>query len=831
MGLAEYKKKRKFERTPEPAGSEKRAAGKLRFVVQKHHASHLHYDFRLELDGVLKSWAVPKGPSLDPSVKRLAMMVEDHPYDYRTFEGVIPKGNYGAGEVIVWDEGFYEAPGAKNRRESEQALQAGLLKGDLKFVLHGKKLKGEYVLAKMRRTKGGKDNTWLLIKKKDEFARADDVTARGESVKTGRTLEELGGRRAQKISRAAPDVSAAPKAPQPRDVRPMLATLVDHSFDREGWIFEIKWDGFRAVAETGNGKVRLYSRNLLKFNDRFPEIAEELKKIKHTAVLDGEIVAHDENGKPSFQLLQNFHRDRKGTLAYYVFDILHLNGRDLTKLPLTERKRILQGIVTGSGLVRVSEHVEKEGRRFYAAAVKEKLEGIIAKDGQSPYRPGKRTEEWLKVKVIDHQEAVIAGFTRPRGGRKDLGAVVLGVYDQGKLSYIGHTGGGFDTYGLRDLRLKLDKLVTKKSPFEHPPKTNAPVTWVRPELVCEVKFQEWTSDGRMRQPIFLGLRPDKKAADVRRELPEHAETAAQHAEEQSGHGGILIGRRILELTHLDKIYWPKEGYTKRDLIEYYRRMAPLVLPYLKDRPESLHRHPNGIEGESFYQKNVDHQPPDWIQTATIHSESDDKDVRYAVIEDEASLVYFANWGCIEMNPWLSRVGSLERPDWLLLDLDPEGIGFDAVIEAAQEIRTTLEALDIPSYPKTSGATGLHIGIPLGAKYDYEQSKTFAEIVMRMVQRKLPKTTSVERMPKKRQKKVYLDFLQNRKGQTMAAPYSLRPKPGAPVSTPLKWNEVKKGLDPSAFNIKTIEKRADKVGDLWGPVLGKGVNLKKVLERL
>jgi bifunctional non-homologous end joining protein LigD len=829
MALEKYKTKRKFNDTPEPKGKKKVSAGPLRFVVQKHAASHLHYDFRLELDGVLKSWAVPKGPSLNPSEKRLAMMVEDHPYDYRTFEGTIPKGNYGAGEVIVWDEGFYSAPEISERRAAEQALKKGLDKGDLKFVLYGHKLRGEFVLAKI---KGKEDNAWLLIKKKDRYASSRDVREDDRSVRSSRRLPDpIKDKPA--IKKVA--LGAGVKAAMPHNVKPMLATLVEEPFDRKGWIFEMKHDGFRAVSEISPGrKPVIYSRNNLPLNTRFPEIAEALGEISETAVLDGEIVSVDEKGISRFQLLQNFHREPQGKLRYYVFDVLYLNGRDLRDLPLRERKRILRDVLPDSEVVRYSDHIEEQGRDFYREARKIGLEGVIAKNEESPYRTGKRSSDWLKIKIVNEQEAVIAGFTAPRGSRKNIGALVLGVYEGDDLIYIGHTGGGLEKK-LEMLHDKLLKLKTDTTPFRRVPKTNMPVTWVLPKLVCQVKFQEWTSGGHMRQPIFLGLREDKKPEEVRREKPALKEEKLQQADHPNGvpkKGGVLIDGHVVELSNLDKVYWPKEKYTKRDLISYYREIAPVILPYLIDRPESLHRHPNGIEGESFFQKDVDHMPPPWVGVAEIYSESNGKNIRYLVCQDEATLAYMANLGCIELNPWLSRADALERPDFALFDLDPEKIGFAAVVQAAQEVHRVLDSLEVPSFVKTSGATGLHIVVPLGAKYEYDQSKQFAEIVMRLVNRTLKKTTSVERSPEKRQRKVYLDFLQNRKGQTMAAPYCVRPRPGAPVSMPLEWKEVKKGLDPSKFTIRNALLRVDKKEDLWEPLQeAEGVDMARILEKL
>ncbi|MBV9122007.1 MAG: DNA ligase D [Planctomycetes bacterium] len=836
MTLKRYHQKRRFDQTPEPRGCTPRGQGPLRFVVQKHQASRLHYDFRLELDGTLKSWAVPKGPSLNPGDKRLAVMVEDHPLDYRTFEGTIPEGNYGAGAVLVWDEGTYCARATADRRASERRLREGLAQGHLNFVLNGHKLKGEFSLVKIQR---GQDNQWLLVKKRDPWASEEDVTEQADSVTSGRSLTEIaaGKRKAarpralartprNKRAVALPD---APKADLLQRVRPMLATLVKEPFDRPGWLFEVKWDGYRAVAEVGPQGVSFYSRNHKSFESRFAPLVESLRRLGREAVLDGEVVVVDDRGQAHFQLLQNFQKTGKGRLLYYVFDLLYLDGSDLRGLPLRRRKELLQGILGALPDVLLSEHVEEHGVAFFEAARAQGLEGILAKDGDSPYREGVRGLEWLKIKTHLRQEAVICGFTEPRGRRRDLGALVLGVYDGDNLVYIGHTGGGLNARGLTDLRSRLEPWAQRACPFRKKPKTNAPVHWVKPQLVCEVSFQEWTQDGLMRQPIFLGLREDKIPQDVRREESRPGEEVATEEKSKSIRS---VGRKEPVLTHLDKVYWPKEGYTKGDLIAYYREMAPVLLPYLRDRPQSLHRHPNGMAGKSFFQKDVSRQPPpDWVKTMTIPPGSGTKDVTYVLCQDQASLLYLANLGCIELNPWNSRVDSLENPDYLVIDLDPEDVPFARVVEAARAVHQILDRAGAPSLCKTSGKRGLHVFVPLGARYNYDQARRFAEILARLVHERLPDSTSLVRSPALRQGRVYLDYLQNRRGQTLVAPYAVRPAPGATVSTPLKWAEVKKTLDPTQFNLRTLPKRLDRVGDLWQPILGPGVDLAACLKRL
>ena len=528
MGLTTYESKRKFEKTPEPKPGPRRKGNRLAFVVQKHAARALHYDLRLELEGVLKSWAVPKGPSLNPSVKRLAVMVEDHPFDYKDFEGLIPEHNYGAGSVIVWDRGFYHHPSAGDGKEGEKALREGLKKGDLKFVLEGEKLRGEFALVKTRKA----EKSWLLLKKKDRYATAEDVLKLNRSVLSEKTLEDVSEADPKKPSRQKKisqirlrealereELKDAPVTPMPHHIKPMLATLIEEPFDHPDWIFEMKWDGYRAVAECRDGDVSLYSRNGISFNQKYPPIREALRKFSFEAVLDGEIVVVDDRGYPDFQMLQDYRKSGSGHLLYYIFDLLYFAGHDLTNLPLVRRKELLKKILPSVPNVKFSDHVGKEGVLFFKVVKDKGLEGIIAKHSQSAYRMGRRSRQWLKVKTHLTQEGVIAGFTRPRGSRKHLGALVLGVYKGDELTYIGHTGGGFGAETLREIREKLEPLIRKRCPFRVEPQTNTEVTWVKPELVCEVLFHGWTDEGIMRQPVFLRLREDKDAREVVRETP------------------------------------------------------------------------------------------------------------------------------------------------------------------------------------------------------------------------------------------------------------------------------------------------------------------------
>ncbi len=644
----------------------------------------------------------------------------------------------------------------------------------------------------------------------------------------------------------------------------MLATLVDEPFNGDDWLYEIKWDGYRAIGSNINGEADLYSRNNISFKERYTPIAEALKDFANDAVIDGEIVALDEHGNSKFQYLQNWQNSAQGELAYYVFDLLWIDGYDITHLPLVERKKILLQIIPDTDVIRYSDHIEKTGKEFFEVAKKQGLEGIIAKNRNSVYEINARSRSWLKIKTTARQEAVICGFTAPRASRQYFGALLLGIYKDDKLIYAGHTGTGFNEKTLKETWNKLEPLITDKCPFEKEPKTNMPATWVKPKLVCEIKFQEWTQDNIMRVPVFMGLRTDKKPIEVKKEkempikkiqntnrkkqssvrtgksYPEKTEIAkspsttrklkktSEWLSEAEENPSLKLNGHLLKLTNLNKVYWKKEGYLKRDLLNYYHDILPYMLPYMKNRPQSLNRHPNGIDGMSFFQKNVEGKVPGWIETFAEYSESNRETIHYFVCTNEASLIYLANLGCIEMNPWHSTTMKPENPDYCLIDLDPHEIGFDKVIEAAQAVKKLLDELKIPAWCKTSGATGLHICIPLGAKYNYDQSRQLAELLANLVHQEAPAFTSVQRSPSKRRKKVYLDYLQNSKGQTVACVYSVRPKAGATVSTPLFWEEVKRGLSPSNFTIKNLFERLKSEGDIFKPVYEKGIDLRKTL---
>ena len=887
MALEKYIQKRDDGKTPEPFGG-KSNESKLRFVVQKHAASHLHYDFRLEMEGVLKSWAVPKGPSLDPAVKRLAMMVEDHPHDYRNFEGIIPQGEYGGGTVIVWDEGYYEPyeSAAKTKEEQEKELFHGLHSGKVKFTLKGKKLKGAFALVKAH---GRGENGWLLMKLEDSHATDKDITLKDKSVISGKKLEQVTKSSkniyGQKATETQQDVlekevevkdekpleadtllKKGKKSRMPEAVKPMLATLVNEPFDNPEWTYEVKWDGYRSIAYINKGSVELSSRNNKSFTEKYYPLVNAMKHWSINAVLDGEILVIGKDGKANFGALQNWRSEADGDLVYYAFDLLWYEGKDIMGLPLSERQAILREILPANDdHIRLSQVFTASGLEFFEAAKKMQLEGIMAKKSSSTYHPDARSKEWLKVKVNQRQEVVIGGFTKNEGSAKTFSSLLLGVYDKGKLQYVGKVGTGFNAKMQKEMMQKFTPLITEKIPFTAEPDVNKPsrfrpnppkakATWLKPELVCEVSFAEVTSDGVFRHPSFEGMRSDKKAKEVVRETATDTKEATETQQEapvdnrstlvkapkRAGKLTLLnpteetqvkkINGHDLKFSNLSKLYWPEDGYTKRDMFNYYYQVADFILPYLKDRPLSLNRYPGGIHGKSFYQKDVKGKAPEWADTFP-YSTSDGEDKEFLVGGDEATLLWMASLGCIEMNPWFSRTAHPDNPDYCEIDLYPaDQTTFEQVIQAAQEVKKVLDAIDVVSYVKTSGSTGIHIYIPLGAKYSYDQSQMFARLLVSIVHDRLPDFTSLERKIKDRDGKMYLDFLQNRPGATIACAYSLRPKPGATVSMPLHWDEVKKGLKMKDFTIENAIARIKSEGDLFNGTLEEGIDMEKALEK-
>lgn len=889
MALDKYREKRDESKTPEPFGGESND-NQLRFVIQKHAASHLHYDFRLEMEGVLKSWAVPKGPSLDPATKRLAMMVEDHPYDYRTFEGIIPKGEYGGGTVIVWDEGTYKPleSEATDKNTQEKELLHGLHSGKVKFSMKGKKLKGDFALVKAH---GRGENGWLLMKLDDKYATTDDITKKDKSVVSGKTLEQVTttsttiygekpsepqqeklkkkvAKKEIKQDEAKLDadtlLKSGKRSKMPEKIKPMLATLVKEPFDDPDWTYEVKWDGYRSIAYINKGIVELSSRNNKSFTEKYYPLVATMKEWTINAVLDGEILVIGKDGKANFGALQNWRSEADGDLVYYAFDLLWYEGKDITGLPLSERQAILKEILpTNDDHVRLSQVFTASGLEFFEAATKMHLEGIMAKKSSSTYHPDARSKEWLKVKVNQRQEVVIGGFTKNEGSSKTFSSLLLGVYQNGKLEYVGKVGTGFNAKKQKEMMEQFKPLITDTIPFSAEPDVNKPsrfrpnppkakATWLKPELVCEVSFAEVTSDGVFRHPSFEGMRDDKKAKEVVRETATDTEAATKAsndspanttsklvtAPKRGGKQTLLnpteetqvkkVNGHDLKFSNLSKVYWPEEGYTKRDMFNYYYQVSEFILPYLKDRPLSLNRFPGGIHGKSFYQKDVKGKAPDWAKTFP-YSTSDGEDKEFLVGNDEATLLWMASLGCIEMNPWFSRTAHPDNPDYCVIDLDPsETTTFEQVIQAAQEVKKVLDAIDVVSYVKTSGSTGIHIYIPLGAKYSYDQSQMFAKLLVSVVHDTLPDYTSLERKIKDREGKMYLDFLQNRPGATIACAYSLRPKVGATVSMPLHWDEVKKGLQMKDFTVENTLARIKSEGDLFKGTLQGGIDMEKAL---
>ena len=842
MSLKDYQSKRDFKQTSEPKGKSESSDGKLKFVIQRHAASRLHYDFRLEMDGVLKSWAIPKGPSLNPDDKRLAMMVEDHPYSYRTFEGTIPTGNYGAGEVEIWDEGTYE-PLIKIKNKSDDfTMQKGLKEGSLKFILHGKKLKGEFALVKIKNATDG--NPWLLIKHKDQYATDfyDSEENTNPDSKVTKLLESKKNK-SKKTSESKTDSfrnyarSLSVEKKLKKFIKPMLSDSKSEPFDGKDWAFEIKWDGYRAIADLRN-EIQLYSRNGLSFAEKFKKIVNSLKLQDHEMILDGELVAYDNAGKPSFQMLQNMGENPNLTIVYQVFDLLYLNGHSTENLDYLQRKELLKEALKETDLVKYHDHVLEKGKEFFRLVENLGLEGMMAKKIDSTYATNSRNGDWLKIKSQQTEEVLICGFTAPKGSRKKFGSLILGRYNGDEIIFTGHTGTGFSDKTLTEIYKKMEPLIISKPVFKTIPKTNDKPTWIKPELIAEIKFTEMTKDHIFRHPVFLRLREDlnpkdlnfKKEEEIKEETTLKPIKTSKKREDQKLK---KVGTQEVKLTNQNKIYFPKDGVTKGDVIEYYQKMSQYILPHLKKRPQSMNRFPNGIEGLSFYQKDASDETPDWITKEEIHSDSGDKFIKYILCNDKATMAYLNNLGCIEFNVWTSKVETIDFPDYLVLDLDPsEKNSFNDVIETAKVAKTIMDKAKIKGYCKTSGSSGIHIYIPTGAKYSFEQVKNFGHVLMQKVQEELPEITTLERSLQKRDKnKIYLDYLQNRRGQTLASVYSLRPKNGAPVSMPIEWNELKTGLKPTDFNIENALERVKKNGDLFKPVLGKGFDMLKAISNL
>jgi bifunctional non-homologous end joining protein LigD len=854
--LAEYQKKRDFSKTAEPAGEPSPAEKDhpLEFVIQKHAATALHFDLRLELDGVMKSWAVPKGPSFDPTVKRLAMQVEDHPMEYNTFEGTIPKGEYGGGTVMIWDRGTYTADEVGADGDEPEAVRAGLAAGKLAFTFHGERMHGSFALVRTKYNEQ-KKTQWLLIKHRDEYdTDVDPVAEYTTSVVTGRTMEEIAaGDPPKKVAagKAMPKRAAARSAKtSEKGIEPMLATIGTSMPDGGGWTFEPKYDGIRVVAYGTPKQVALVTRNGIDKSRQFPGIAEALRtlaaKSRTPFVLDGEIVALQDDKPGRFQGLQNrMHLTHDGDIAEHeqsepaaiiVFDLLADGDVSLLDEPWTKRRQALERRLKGAtnSTIRLGE-TSPDGPGMLARAHADEWEGVIAKRTDARYDPGHRSRNWLKLKIEEQQEFVVGGWTDPRKSRVALGALLVGYYHDAKLIYAGHVGGGFTQDALKAMHKRLAPLERATSPFVSVPKTNEPAHWVDPKVVVEVKFIQWTDEGLLRQPVFLGVRDDKPARRVRREKEsiQHADPPATKAkarfhaahsaarnplveqlheiENGGGDGTVRVGAVELDVSNLKKVFFPKDGYTKGDLLRYYATIADAILPTMADRPLVLKRFPNGIDGKPFYQQNAPAEVPDGVRVETIG-----EDERRFVGGSLVTLLYTIQLGAVSVDPWMARVQSIDTPDYTVIDLDPgPAATFDRVVKVARFVNEELDALGLHGAPKTSGASGIHIYVPLPSRTSEESARLIAQLIATRVHQAHPRETTIERSVKSRPADaVYVDYLQNIIGKTVAGVYAARAVDGAHVSTPLDWDELTDTLTPAMFTIETLPERLAKRGDLW-----------------
>jgi bifunctional non-homologous end joining protein LigD len=838
MSLQEYRHKRQFGRTPEPQPAAARGQGNS-FVVQQHDATRMHWDLRLEIDGVLASWAVPKGPSLNPGDKRLAVRTEDHPLDYASFEGVIPEGEYGAGTVMVWDNGRYEL-------EGEASAAAQMERGDLKFRLHGHKLRGSFALIHSgKRSANPKDyKNWLLIKHRDDATDPDwDISKQEWSAVTGRSLSEIAAGLPPRTGPA--EIEGAKKAALPREAEPMLATLVDRPFSDPDWLFDLKWDGMRALTWVRDGRIEIRSRRGRTVTSHYPELAVLPQRLAvRDALVDGEIVALDEEGRSDFGLMQQrMHVERpseslvaQAPVIYYLFDILYADGYDLRGAPLVERKRLLRRVLLPEDPVRYSDHVVAQGRELFELARERGLEGVIAKQARSRYT-GARGGEWVKLKTTAEIDAVVGGFTAPRGGGGRFGALLLGLYDDGRLRFIGGCGSGFTRQSQEAAWRELEKRAAAQSPFAGKIETREKATWVKPELVARVRYSNWTHDQHLRAPVYLGLRDDV-VAEERLFQPEPAAPPVQGIERQIREAktetlSVNVEGQPVRLSHLNKVYFPEKNLTKRDLLCYYARVAPLILPFLRERPLVLRRMPEGLKGHLFYQKDAGEAAPDWMTTVVIPGGERGKDVRYYVANDMAALLYLTNLGCIDHNPWASRIDDLDHPDYLFVDLDPtDDTPYSTVVDVARACYGVLSEAGLKAYLKTSGATGFHIYVPLERVYDFEVVTRFTEVVTRLAADRVPGKATFERIVERRPHgRVLLDYAQISYSRPLTAVYSVRPAPHATVSAPVAPDELKRALKPERFTIETMPERLEKTGDLWRDFWQSRQRIEPALARL
>ncbi|NMG74909.1 non-homologous end-joining DNA ligase [Aromatoleum diolicum] len=897
--LDEYAAKRTFAATPEPAPSAAPAAGgPLLFVIQQHSARRLHFDFRLECDGVLKSWAVPKGPSLDPSEKRLAVQTEDHPYDYASFEGVIPPGQYGAGEVIVWDCGVYspdeeQAYSFADRDEAQQRVRDGLAKGKLSFQLRGEKVKGSFALV---RTSDSKN--WLLIKHKDRFtgpaAGLGDITERNRSVLSGLAVEEIKVLPAHRV----PAATLAPHGPpsaMPAKLSPMLAEIGEAPFADAGWLWEPKLDGYRVLAFVAGDEVKLLSRRGLDLTATFPGLCAELRAQAADMILDGELVAFDASGRPSFNALQNRFQlknerdiaaaDRTTPAVFCCFDLLHFGGVDLRLTPYRDRRRYLTQCLLPSHLLQLV-HAAEDGKALYRAALASGFEGVVGKRRDSRYEGGRRSGAWLKVKATQSGEFVVGGYTKGKGSRAPLGALLIGFWDGAGLRYASHVGSGFDAETLAQMRARLDGLRTDACPFVEKPELHGPTTWVAPEVVVEVKFQQWTEDDSLRAPVLLRVRDDIDPKAVRRPMHDQLPHAAgpPRANKELGEIGdvlrqlennkvafpLAVGPHRIRLTHLDRVYWPADpalkqpAVTKRDLLRYFAQVSPYLLPHLADRPLTLIRMPDGIFGQRFFQKHWEQERPEFVDTMSVFSEHKDESHQALLCNNLATLLWLAQSGTLELHVWHSRarpgpdaatqgadydssLAALEAsvlnfPDYVVFDLDPyiysgneapgaepelNTVAFEKGKEVAFHLRELLQSMALDAIVKTSGKTGLHIFVPIRRTIDFDAARKVCELVGRHLLRHHPKDITMEWSVRERIGKIFLDHNMNVRGKTLNVAYSPRGVPGAPVSMPLTWDELA-SAHPLDFRITNVAQRLSQTGDRWHDALARKLSLERAL---
>ncbi len=844
MSLATYRSKRNFKRTSEPAGRTHRGDASGKYVIQKHAASHLHYDFRLELDGVLLSWAVPKGPSIDPGDKRLAMHVEDHPLEYGDFEGTIPAAEYGGGTVMLWDEGTWHPEG--NARD-------GYNKGHLRFSLQGARLSGAWSLVRTSGSKfGGRDGkqAWLLIKSNDAFAQPDSaiVDETTDSVRTGRTMQQIAesGSRTSR-ARPAPVQDAkrrvtAPSSPArsgsdkkvggtraalPARLQPMLATLVAKAPSGEDWVHEIKYDGYRMLARIAKGKCALFSRSGKDWTATFGNVASELARLNlKDAWIDGEVVTLDEHGRSRFQKLQAaLAAPSDASFSFFVFDLPYLDGRDLRSLPLRERKARLRDVIGNAhGSVRMGPEVVGQGPEFFRQSCSLSLEGAISKRLDSVYADGTRTRDWLKVKCVRRQEMVIGGFTPPQGTRREFGALLLGVHDATGLRYAGKVGTGFDDATLAAIGKLLRARERATPAFVDPPSgaDGRGARWVRPDLVAEVAFTEWSEAGALRHPSFKGLRTDKEAAEVVREgeRPLASVTVAQprayarpgsRSKKSDTTPSVVAG---VALTHADKLYFPEAGVSKRDLAQYYADMAGAMLPYVRRRPLSLVRCPDGWSGQCFYQKNAAVHIADAVRRIEVTTSSGS--ATYMGVDSGQALVALVQWGMIEIHPWGATAPRLASCDTLVFDFDPDdGVGWPALVEGVQLLRTMLVEFRLQGFLKTTGGKGLHVVVPVRPALPWPRAKAFAKAVAEMLARTFPQRFTAALAKERRKGKIFIDYLRNAEGATAVGPWSVRARRNAPVATPIAWEELSADVRFDHFNLHNVRDRFLHQPDPWG----------------